>query len=133
MKLNQKSEVKKQKRGFIALSSMLVILVVIVVIGTSVSLLSVSNIQLSLSHAQSIESLVLVESCVEEALLQLNETDNIPTTITLPEITCSVTINSHSGIDWDFTVSGQSNTHEATINITATRGSTIEITNWEIL
>lgn len=116
--------------GFIAISSVLVIMVIVLVIGTTVSLLSVQGIQLSLSSKKSDEALSLVEGCVADALLRLNEQNQLPASVSLPEGSCIVTLNEQAGVTWDFTVSGSFNNYTKRIQITATRQSTVEVTGW---
>lgn len=120
----------KTQKGYIAIASILVITVVVLIIGTTVALLSVNDIQSSLSNKKSEEARDLVEGCAEDTLLQLNQTNTIPTSITIPEGSCSVTINSHTGNDWTFTVSGQFEAYQKTIQISATRNTTVVVTRW---
>ena len=68
----------KNKKGYIAISSVLVIMAVVLIIGSSVSLLSINDMQSALSNKKSEESLHLVEGCTEDALLSLNENNSIP-------------------------------------------------------
>ena len=116
--------------GYAALASILVISVVVIIVGISVSLLSINYLQSSLSNKKSYESLDLVEACVEEALLQLNENNAISSNISLPEGSCSVTINSQVGTNWVFTVTGSINSYIKSIQVTADRNNTINILNW---
>jgi hypothetical protein len=119
--------------GYIALASVLVITVVVLVISTSVSLLSINDLQTSLGSKQSRETLDLVEGCTEEALLYLNLNNSLPDTVTLPGITCDVTLNSQTGIDWTFTVSLTNRTYTRSVQVTANRSNTIEVTSWQVI
>lgn len=100
------------------------------IIGTSVSLLSINDIQLSLSNKKSDEALDLVEGCVEDALIRLNEDNSIPATITIPQGTCSVTINSQAGSNWTFTVTGTFNAYTKGVRVEAVRQSNVEVSRW---
>ena len=121
---------KTGQNGYIAISSVLVIMVVVMIIGTSVSLLSINDIQLSLSNKKSDEALDLVEGCVEDALIRLNEDNLIPATITIPQGACSVTINSQAGSNWTFTVTGTFNTYTKGVRVEAVRQSNVEVSSW---
>ncbi len=110
---------QKSPKGYIALTSILVISAVILTIGISVSLLSISEGQMSLAEKKKEETLDFVEGCLAEILLKLNEDNTVATEVTLPEGSCSVTINSHSGNDWDFTVSGSRDNYYQSIQIQA--------------
>ena len=120
----------KNQTGYIAITSVLVIAAIVLIIGTSASLLAVNDIQSALSNKKSDESLDLVESCVEDALLRLNEDNSIPATITLPDGSCSVTINSQVGTLWTFTVSGTFISHAKSIQVVADRTNTVTVNSW---
>ena len=121
----------RRKSGYVALSSILVISAVILTISISVALLSVSETQLSLGEKKKEETVDLVEACVEDALLELNNSGSVSSTITLPEGSCSVTIDSQSGYDWTFTISGSVDSHTKNIQVSATRNTTVTITSWK--
>lgn len=126
-----KAQSSKLSKGYVALSSILVIAAVILTIGISVSLLAISESQLSLADKKKEETVDFVEACVEDALLELNEDSSIPSTITVPEGSCSVVVNSQSGNDWTFTVSGTRDSHSKDIQVSATRDTTVTITSWK--
>jgi hypothetical protein len=117
----------RKQKGYIALASILVISVVIVVIGTSVALLSINEIQSSLSNKKSEQGLGFVDSCVEEALLRLNEEIAIPALLTLPEGTCTATVNSQTGANWTFTVNGTSEGYSKTVRVSVIRRQIVDI------
>lgn len=121
----------ERERGYVALASVLVIAAVVLVISISVSLLSVSEGQMSLAGKKNEESVDFVEACIEDVLLRLNEGDAIPTQISLPEGTCDVTIDSQSGDDWTFSVSGNIDNYTKNIQISCTRSTIIDVTSWQ--
>jgi len=121
---------KTHHTGYIAIVSVLVIGVVVFAIGMSVSLLSISEGQLALSGENNERALHLTEGCAEDALLRLNKTHTLPASIVLPEGTCTITINSHVGNNWTFTVAGTLNTLTKRIQISATRTSKVTVTSW---
>ncbi len=123
----------KNEQGFIAITSILVIGAVVLIVGVTTSLLSINDIQSALSNRKNDRSLGIVEGCVEDALITLNETNAIPATITLPEGSCSVTINSQVGASWTFTVSGSYQNHTKRIQVIANRSSSVVITSWNEL
>ena len=123
---------KKQKfqEGYIALLSVIVIGTLLVIIGISLSLASINQLQFSLASTKGHQTLVLVETCVEEALLSLNKTSTIASQITLPEGVCNVTMNSSSGNNYDFTVVATLDGHTKKVRVAATRDSSVTITSW---
>ena len=124
---------KSNYSGYAALVTVLVVMSIIVIVTISVSLLSISEGQLAISDYKSSLTSGVADSCVSEALLRLNEDGNIPSSITLPEGVCDVTINSNNGTTWDFTVSSSNNGHKTKINVIATRGNTVTIDKWQII
>lgn len=123
----------KNKNGYIAIASVLVIAAIVLTIAVTVSLLSINDIQSALANKKGVEALNLVEACVENALLQLNEENTIDLVITIPQGECFVTIDSQSGSNWTFTVSGEFENYTKNIQISASRVSTVEVTNWSEL
>lgn len=122
---------KNNDGGYIAIASVLVILAIVLLITLSVSLLSIDGSQISLNSTLKEGSNRLVESCVQEALLKLNIDSVLPLTVTLPEITCSVTENSHVGNVWNFTVAGTAGNYNNSVIVEATRDTTITVTSWQ--
>lgn len=119
-----------QRPGYIALASVLVIAAVVLAIGISVSLLSINEAQLSLAGRKSQASIAFVDSCVEDALLRLNEDNSIPVQILLPAGSCDVTIDSQSGDDWQFTVFGSIDDYGKSIQVRVNRKAVLTITSW---
>src|SRR3989338_6758105 len=97
---------------------------------TLISVLSINDIQMSLANKNGLDALNIVEGCVENSLLNLNEDNNIPSSISLPEGNCSVTINSQNGNDWDFTVQTTIKSYSKSIRVNATRATNVLVTAW---
>ncbi|HYD35667.1 MAG TPA: hypothetical protein VD999_06370 [Vitreimonas sp.] len=116
--------------GYIALSSMLMIAAIIVIIGTTASLLAINAGQISLADTRQENVLNLVESCIEDSLLQLNKSNTLPSSLSLPEGNCTVTLNSQVGSVWTFTISATLNGHTKTLQVTTNRTTQLTITNW---
>jgi redox-sensitive bicupin YhaK (pirin superfamily) len=104
--------------------------VVLLTIGVSVSLIAISEGQLSLSARRNETVLNVTEACAEDALLQLNTTNTLPASVVLPEGTCSVVTDSHVGTTWVFTVTGVLETLTKNVQITADRINTVSVTSW---
>jgi len=122
---------KKKQKGYIALTTILIISAIILILGTSVTSISINEIQSSFSSFKNEEALDFVETCVEDALMRLNKNNSIPSTITLPAGSCFVTINSHIDSTWTFTVSGGLNNHTKRIQITANRTTSVQLSSWK--
>jgi len=117
--------------GYIALSSVLIVALMILTIGISVTYLAISETQVSLSTVRKEDAIGYVDSCVEEVLLRLNETNAIPTVIPFPLVNCSVTINSQVGNNWTYTATVTNRKHKKTKMVQATRGVYITVSNWK--
>jgi hypothetical protein len=93
--------------------------------------LSVNDLLSSYSGKKGDEILDFLDSCVNDSLLRLNETGSLPGNIVLPEGTCQIVINSHSGNDWDFTVIGSKDGFTKSIRLKVARGSGLNLQNWQ--
>ena len=118
------------QKGYIALTSLIVVTALVILIGISVSALSINDLQSSFAAMRNEETLNLVEACVEDALLRLNEENFIPGSITIAGKTCTVT-SSQVGDNWDFTVEAANEGYTKKIRVTASRTSTVSITSWK--
>jgi hypothetical protein len=74
--LNTKNYKLKTNNGFIALVTVLIIFAIALLIGLSVSLLSISEAQMGLKKSQSSQSTYLANLCAEDALMKLKEDIN---------------------------------------------------------
>jgi len=66
----------KNQSGFIALVTVLIIFAIALLIGLSVSLLSISEAQMGLKKSQSSQAYFLANLCAEESLMKLKENIN---------------------------------------------------------
>lgn len=118
------------KNGYIALTSVLVIAAVILIIVVATSLLAISEAQISLSDTRGSKTTDFVESCTEDALILLNENNALPSSISHPEGTCTISNVSTASTVWTFTVSATVETHTKAIEVVANRDGGISITSW---
>lgn len=101
-----KCSTNKKNSGYVAIISVIVIAIVLVIVGMTASLLSISDAQLALSSKKGKESLNIVEGCGEVALLNLSgNLSYTGGTITTPNGTCVVLV-SGSGESRTITVTG---------------------------
>ena len=121
----------RNSSGYIAISSVLVILAVTLTIFISVTLLSIDGAQISLAEVQDEEVVNIIDSCLEDALLYLNNNNSLPSSISLPEGSCNLTQESHSGDNWIFAVSGSINGYSKTMRANVDRNTTIVVNSWQ--
>lgn len=123
-------KVVPSQQGYAVLNVVLVLGVLITLLGITVSSASINSLQSGLAGTQGSYSTHTIQGCAELALLQLNTDNNLPSTITLPTGTCTVTLNSQVGSTWTFTITGEFKTHTKSMQVTAERTNTVSITSW---
>lgn len=124
------SNLRLLEGGYVAIVMVIVIAAILVIIGTSISFLAIDSGQASLSQKKREEVITISEACVAEVLLTLNETATIPSSVSLPEGSCSVVTNSQTGASWTFTVTSTVDGHTKAVQVTADRTTTVDITGW---
>lgn len=73
---------------------------------------------------------VLLDACVENALININKNNNISPIITTDLGSCNTTINSQVGTSWDLTLETSGTVSPLKTNIILNRQSTINISSW---
>lgn len=121
-----------KQRGFIAVSIVLVIMVIVLAIGSTVTLLSINEAQSGLVLFQGEDNLQFVEGCAEDALLKIQSNSSYGGgTILRPEGTCSITVNAPNP-NWDITVSSTQTNFQRKVRLTFTKSSSkITLTSWK--
>ena len=126
-------EMKKRSgndKGYVAIATVLVVGFVMLSVGMAVTLNSINEIQSSFAETQKEEAIGFVESCVQDALIDINKNNALTGSIVLPDGTCAVTINSQVGNNWDFSITGTYLGYKKNMRVTATRTSTVTLTSW---
>ncbi len=116
--------------GYVAIATVTVIAAALILITITTSLTSISEGQMALGGTLSAQAKSAVSGCAQEALLQLNLTNALPASITIPAGSCTVTTNSQSGSSWNFTVTGTFANYTKSVTIGVNRTSTISIVSW---
>lgn len=121
----------KQQKGYIAITTVLLISAVVLVIVTTTSLLAIGQAQSSLALYKGEDTLTFVEGCMEDALQKsLIAKTYTGGTITRPEGTCSITV-SKNGITWTMTATTTNTAYTRTIQVIMRRGNNIVIISWK--
>lgn len=115
------------KNGYIAISSVIVILAVFLIIGTSLSLLAISGAQLALTNHQQQTALNLANACIEDELMTLNKFNTVSASAVLPEGSCQAVVNSQTGNYWTFTVLATVSGYTKQVQVQASRSGTIDV------
>lgn len=118
--------------GFAAISSIIVILALIVVIGIGVTSIALGNAQMSLGQTQGEQTLALVNACIEDAMLYYNNNSTIPLTRTLPGGSCTIVLDSSTSTSATFTTTATLNGHTRSVQVVANRTTTVSPASWVI-
>lgn len=131
-----------KSNGFIAISTVVIILAVILGLTIVMSYAAIGEAQSGLAIFQGEENLQQVEGCVEDALLKARSNpafgEPVLTPVNInrppPQPNCVVTVLSKSGsgtVTWDMEVTLDTTIHKRTINVDFTRSPTqITLTGW---
>jgi hypothetical protein len=122
-------------KGFVAISTVLIVISVVVAIATSVTLLSVDEARSGLILFQGEDNLAFVEGCVEDAMLKIRSNSSAfpvgTSTFTRPEGTCSVSVTT-ANPNWDITVTSTTTAVKRQIKVVFVRNATgITLTSWK--
>ena|SRR5579859_4518813 len=121
-------------KGYIALSMVIIITAVVIAVATTVALLAVGEAESALTQENGENTWSFVDGCAEDALLKIHDNSSFVTsTFTRPEGTCSVTVVAGNP-NWDIKVTSSAliyNNTQRTIEVKATKGTTITITSWQ--
>ncbi|MEI6690574.1 MAG: hypothetical protein WCL07_02375 [bacterium] len=118
-------------KGFAAIITLLVVLVIMVLIGMSVTLSSIGNAQMGLGYTKSENNLKLAETCIEDVLFKWNQTNILILSSTNPLGTCTITQDNLIGNQITFTVTSTSNNYTRNIQIVATRTTNVSVVSWK--
>jgi len=120
----------KNNKGFIAISSVLIILTVVTAMSLSVTMLSVGEGQGSFAQTKGRTNLSFIDSCVNDALLKLWASSTYTGgNVTYPTGTCVITVLESGGV-YTITVTTNDTTYKKTVTLTATRTTTVNITSY---
>ncbi len=122
-------------KGFVAITTVLILSIVVLAISTTVTLLSIGEAQSSLSLFKGEDNLNFIEGCVEDVMMKIRANSLYSgTAISRPEGTCSITYNpgGNGPINWDLTVTSQSTSYQRQVKVVFVRNSTgITLTSWK--
>ena len=120
------------QKGFMAISTVLLLSVVILAIVTTVTLVSIGELQASFSLFRGEEAIDFTEGCVEDYLLKIRADSAFSGgAITRPEGTCTIVITS-ANPNWDITVSSSATNYQRKVQVVFTRNSTgIVLISWK--
>ncbi|MBI2337947.1 hypothetical protein HYU95_02080 [Candidatus Daviesbacteria bacterium] len=124
------------KKGFVAMTTVLILGAIVVAIAATVTLLSIDEAQSSLTLYKGEDNLNLVEGCVEDVMMKVRADSSYSgTTISRPEGDCNISYNPGGGgpVDWDITVtSSATNPYQRKITVVFKRSfPVVQLTSWK--
>lgn len=133
----------KDQQGFIAFSTVLIIMVTTLIIASTVAYLAIGEIQSAFALYKGEDTVQFVEGCMEDALLKARASSTFgdpvgtPVNITRPEGTCVITVVSKTGSNptvWTMKATTLSTQYVRTIQVIFDRSVTvITLTSWKEL
>lgn len=119
-------------KGYIAITTVLLISAITLMIAVTVTLISISEGQSSLASSKGEERLNFVEGCMEDAILKIrNSASYAGGTTTTPDGNCTILV-SKVGSVYTVTASPVDLTYLKKVQAVVTRGaSTVTITSWQ--
>ena len=120
------------KKGFIAITTVLIISGAVIAIVATIFTLSMGESQSSLALAKGENAVQFSEGCIEDVLLRIRSDDNYSATeITYPEGVCSVDII-RNGTIWTVNVHANISDYERSLRVIFEKTiSGIVMTHWE--
>ena len=124
-----------KNQGFIAISSLLIISTVVLAISLSISLTGINQMNSALGFSKSQETLLIAQSCTEEAMIRLRRQSSYSTgSLTLGAGSCTINVSgtgSQKTIDIQATIPGPPQ-YIKKLQITAKLlGNSINIITWQ--
>jgi len=117
-------------KGIAAIITVIILGAVLVLIGTTMTLTSISEGQTIITETQAKKNQALLDACAENALININKNNNISSTVVTDLGSCNITVNSKVGNSWDFTLETNDTISPLKTNIILNRESTINISSW---
>ncbi|GMR19183.1 MAG: hypothetical protein BMS9Abin34_313 [Patescibacteria group bacterium] len=132
MKKRFGSNIVNLRKGYIAFTTFLILSAVIFLAGTTLALLSISQLQQSLAGEKGSAAHALAEGCVEDALLSTFKDENYSGGgRTLPEGICTTSV-SKVGDNWVLTTTGTlEGSYTRRIRVNIVRGDYIQVLSWK--
>lgn len=131
LKIFRKLETSGKTPGYIAISTALIVSLVVLLASVTVTMLSINEGQSALSITKSEETLGFVEGCAEDALLKLRANNSyIGGSITRPEGTCTITVTGAAS-PWIVSATTTATDYKKSITVTVGKtGNKLNITSW---
>lgn len=122
------------QKGYIAIVTVLTLSAVCLMVAATTSLLALGEAQSGFSLYQGEDTLNFVEGCTEDGLMKSqNSSSYNGGTVTRPEGSCDITMDSKIGTVWTMTITTAAAKYKRTVRVVFTRPVTgsITINSWQ--
>lgn len=120
----------KAQNGYMAIVTVIILFSIIVSVGLAVSLTSISEGYMTLDTKKSYSQIYGIESCLEEALLNVIELNSIPSTINLSNgMVCQITVDDLGDQNYNINISIDDKSAIVSIRL----DETINIINYQLM
>lgn len=117
-------------KGMAAIITVIILGALMVLIGSVMTLTSISEGQATVTESKVKDNQALLDSCAEESLIRINKNNTLPSIIITPIGSCNMTLNSQVGTSWNFNLAVSGEMSSLSINVVLDRGSSIAISSW---
>jgi len=117
-------------KGVATLITVIILGALMTLIGTAMTLTSISEGQMTLSDTKAKKNQSLLDSCAEQSLYNINVANTLPVSIITPNGNCTTTLNSQVGTSWDYVLNATGEMSSLGVNIRLNRGASISVSSW---
>lgn len=120
----------RNNQGMAAIITVIILGALMILIGSVMTLTSISEGQSTLSETKVKKNQALLDACAEEALIKINESNTLPSTIITNLGSCTAITNSQVGTNWNITLNTTGEMSSLGIKIDLDRGSNLSVSSW---
>ena len=117
-------------KGMAAIITVIILGALMVVIGSVMTLTSISEGQATITETKVKDNQALLDACAEESLIRINKNNTLPSLIITTIGSCSMTLNSQVGTSWNFNLAANGDMSSLGVNVVLNRGTSIAISSW---
>ena len=119
-----------KQRGYIAITSMIVVTAVVVSVGLLATFSAIGNAQMALGGTQADGAKSLAQACMEDVLLKINKTSTVPSSVSTPQGTCTITTDAQAGSNYTVSVTATKDNRTKKITTSVSRITNVAVTSW---
>ncbi len=121
---------KLNQKGYVALVSVLVILAVGIIVGVTVSMNAINEMQMGFTSTQADKAFVIADACAEESLLRLKREESPPVELFFEDGSCTIYIIALND-DRTVMVTGTVDDYNSLIQMEVTLAPDFVVNSWQ--